>query len=265
MPKKKLDPKEKAKREKIILACLAPVLLGLVAFQLPRVLKMLHQSSAAANTTPAATTVAGSSTTSLAPPSLGSGADAGASAGGSSAPSAAGSGSGSGSDSRTADGIVDPAGTQTAAAGQLVSFDRFRTKDPFVQQVRDCTSGCDTGAATSHAAAAPKAPVEVTKPARSRGRPAASAPSSPKAPAKVTTATISVNGVPEQVAVGKTFPVADPVFVLVSLTHSAARIAISGGDLASGAATVTLEKGKPLTLVNTADGSRYELRLLATS
>ena len=53
------------------------------------------------------------------------------------------------------------------------------------------------------------------------------------------------------------------MFKLVKLTGGTARIAIAGGSFASGSATVTLERGKTLTLVNTADGTRYELKLVS--
>jgi hypothetical protein len=78
-----------------------------------------------------------------------------------------------------------------------------------------------------------------------------------------TTASIAINGVVEIVEVGKDFPAADPVFHLVALTRSVAKIAIAGGSYADGAATVTLKKGKTLTLENTADGSLFTLRLIA--
>ena len=55
---------------------------------------------------------------------------------------------------------------------------------------------------------------------------------------------------------------AEPIFRLVSATATTAKIGIAGGALASGEATVTLRKGKPTTLVNTADGIRYELKLV---
>lgn len=80
-----------------------------------------------------------------------------------------------------------------------------------------------------------------------------------------TTAVISVNGAPESVEVGGTFPTADPYFKLVSLTKKAARISIAGGSLENGAPTVTLTRSKALTLMNTADGTRYVLRLVSAS
>ncbi len=44
----------------------------------------------------------------------------------------------------------------------------------------------------------------------------------------------------------------------MSLTAKAAKISIAGGSLANGS-TVTLSLGKPVTLMNTADGTRYVL------
>ena len=41
------------------------------------------------------------------------------------------------------------------------------------------------------------------------------------------------------------------------------KIGIAGGSFESGGATVTLQKNKPLTLMNTADGTRYVLRLIS--
>ena len=73
------------------------------------------------------------------------------------------------------------------------------------------------------------------------------------------------HGVPEQVAVSKAFPPSNPTFTLVSVGSGVAMIGIAGGSYASGAQTVTLQAGRPLTLVNTADGVRYELRLESTT
>jgi hypothetical protein len=66
------------------------------------------------------------------------------------------------------------------------------------------------------------------------------------------------------VSVSKSFPTGSPVFTLVSVTRTAAKIGIAGGSYESGAATVTLAKGKSVTLMNTADGTRYVLRLGST-
>jgi len=55
------------------------------------------------------------------------------------------------------------------------------------------------------------------------------------------------------------------VFTLVSLTRSAAKIGIAGGSYENGAATVNLPKGKTVTLMNTADGTRYTLRFVSAA
>jgi hypothetical protein len=89
-------------------------------------------------------------------------------------------------------------------------------------------------------------------------KPGASGPSVPAG-----SALISVNGIEETVAAKADFPKDAPVFTLVSLGGGEAKIAIAGGALASGAPTMTLKKGKAVTLVNTADGTRYELKLVA--
>jgi hypothetical protein len=76
-------------------------------------------------------------------------------------------------------------------------------------------------------------------------------------------ATISVNGVATPVKVGRSFPAGAPVFTLVSLTGSAAKIGIAGGSYENGAATISVKKGQAVTLMNTADGTRYVLRFVS--
>ena len=257
MPKK-IDPaKQKAKRQKMIAIVGGVVLVALLAFQLPRTMKMLKGPSAtsSASSTPTATTPGAAP---LAPPTL---------EGGSAASMPGGSGS---AVEVSSDGVRDASAPLPADAGQLVSFSRFKSKDPFKQQVRDCgDNGC--GAPTTPAAASPKAsPAGATTPTSSAPvaapSPASSAPApAPAAAAPVTTAVLSVNGVAESVSVGKTFPAADPVFVLIGLTRKAAKITIAGGSLESGAASVTLAKGKTVTLQNTADGTRYVLKLVSVT
>jgi len=52
-----------------------------------------------------------------------------------------------------------------------------------------------------------------------------------------------------------------PIFHLVSVTAHTAKISIAGGSYSTGAQTVTLRENKPVTLMNTADGTRYTLIL----
>jgi hypothetical protein len=228
---KKIDPKAKAKRQKIIAAVLGVLLLGVLAFQLPRTLKMLHQSSASASTPPA-TTTASTGTTGV------TGAVA----------STGGSTSGG-------DGLNDPGVLPAPQSGQLLAFSRFRTKDPFTQQIDTaCGSDCPTGAATPQTPTSKQSKPSSTKPSTT--------PASGVTAVKPTTADISVNGNTESVAVGAQFPASSPTFVLVSLTKNSAKIGIAGGSIQGDKQTVTLKKGVALTLMNTADGTRYVLRLV---
>jgi hypothetical protein len=229
---KKIDPQAKAKRQKVIAAVLGVLLLGVLAFQLPRTLKMLHQSSASAS--PAAT-----------PASTGTTGASGALA------ATAGATSG--------DGLTDPGVLPAPQSGQLLAFSRFRSKDPFTQQINlECgTDSCSSGSTTT----------TQTSASGKNAKPSSPKPSTPSTGgvtvAKPSTADISVNGNTESVAVGAQFPASSPTFVLVSLTKSAAKIGIAGGSLDGSKQTVTLKKGVPLTLMNTADGTRYVLRLVS--
>ena len=94
-------------------------------------------------------------------------------------------------------------------------------------------------------------------------------PKTPPAPPP-TTAVISINGELTSVTVGTDFPLAGVVFQqagnsalfhLVSLTQKSAKVAIAGGSYANGAPALTLTVGTPLTLQNTASGTRYTLLL----
>ena len=82
-------------------------------------------------------------------------------------------------------------------------------------------------------------------------------------PSGLTSATIWINGSDEAVDVKKRFPKADPTFVLLSLKPKAAQLGVVGGAFTGGGA-ITLKMGQTLTLVNTATGARYTLRLLYT-
>src|SRR6188508_2458872 len=110
---KKIDPKAKAKRQKIFAAIGGVILLGLLAFQVPRTMKMLHPAEeSTSSSAPAATTA----TSPIAAPSL---------AGGNATAAAAPGG----------DGLVDADAPPAPQSGQLLAFGLFRTKDPFKQQL----------------------------------------------------------------------------------------------------------------------------------
>ena len=162
-----------------------------------------------------------------------------------------------------------------AGVGQLVTFERFATKDPFVPQAVVTPNStpaapkpADGAGATDGAASGEDAkPVDGGfTPAPVEGSGGGSSPA-PAAPALASITSISVNGTAEDVEVEKTFPAEEPTFELVSLAKDgkSVEIGIAGGTYADGGATIELKLGKPLTLQNTADGTRYELELLAVA
>jgi hypothetical protein len=247
---KKFDPKAKAKRQKIIAAVGGVLLLGLLAFQVPKTLKMLHPKGADSAAPSSSTSTTGTPATGpIAPPSLG---------GANATPTSA---------AVSADGLTDPDSVPTPQSGQLLVFGRFRSKDPFSQQLVQCGSGAGTPTCPSASSSPTTSGTAPAKTAPTAVVPAAPSVSPPPPPPAATpsSARISVNGIPESVQVGAQFPASNPTFTLVSLTAKTAKIGISGGSFASGGQTVTLKKNKPLTLMNTADGTRYVLRLLSIS
>jgi hypothetical protein len=155
---------------------------------------------------------------------------------------------------------VSPSGTTVLAdrdpqpavsEGQLIDFELFSSKDPFFQQVTIPGDGEAGSGSDSPDTGEPGGEDQDEGQQEKVAAP--------------TSASISVNGVAEPVQVGTDFPAADPAFVLVSATKSSVRIGIAGGSLATGDDTVTLRRGKTLTLVNTVDGTEYHLRLVSVS
>ena len=142
-----------------------------------------------------------------------------------------------------------------ADAGQLQSFSQFTSRDPF--------------AGGSGSASASGGSGSGTKSGGSSGSGSGSAPAVPPAPPNPppSSAVISVNGLSESVSTNGIFPTTSTVattnglFELVSLTAKTATVSVVGGSYASGSQTLKLTVGKAVTLVNTADGTRYTLLL----
>jgi hypothetical protein len=244
---KKVDLKAKAKRQKIFAAVGGVILLGVLAFQVPRTLKLLHQSNATASSVQTTSTAAPAVTPPAAPPS------------------GAGGATTAGASTTSSDGVSDPNGAVYAQAGQLMALSRFPSKDPFAQQMTSACGG--TGPACSSHTGSQDAThgVATGKTSHTGALKGIGTASAAGAAVKVTVAVISVNGSSESVHVGARFPVSSPTFRLVSLTPKTAKVGIADGSLAGSKQTVTLKKNVPLTLMNTADGTRYVLRLIAVS
>jgi hypothetical protein len=250
----------KQRRQKQIAIGGAVLLAVLLAIQAPR---LLHGGGSSAAATTAAETTAGATTPGETTPTstvAGGAAPTDSTAAGASAATGAPT-----THTRLPDSDVVPLRLRT----QLASFELFDSKDPFVQQVSDQPP-------PTAAVPAPTAPA----PGAAAG--SGTAPATPTAPATVIASTtqsqgtartlahnsgavIEVNGKSERVGVDQAFPSSSPTFKLVSLANDVAMIGIAGGAYASGAQTVALQAGKTLTLVNTSDGVRYELRLVSTS
>lgn len=243
--------KAKAAKQKKIAIGGGVLLIALLAYQGPKVMKMMNQKPkppivSAVTTTPGSTSAAPTDPNSLAAPTLGGTPTAAAPA--------------TGSDASSPDLVS--AVPVSPDPGQLEAFNRLATKDPFAEQVSasgaPAGSGSDSGSGSKGSTKTP--PVSTTPvPTQPTPTPPAPAPSS---------ATISLNGEELTVSVGTDFPQSGAtfnrvgaIFHLVSLTAKSAKISIVGGSYADGANTITLTVGKPLTLQNTADGTRYVLIL----
>jgi hypothetical protein len=80
-----------------------------------------------------------------------------------------------------------------------------------------------------------------------------------------TAARFEVNGSAEDVSIGDSFPEADPVFKLVSVTGTSAIIALaSGASFTSGDQSEEIKVGETLTVVGD-DGSNFSIKLISTS
>jgi len=223
----------KDKRAKRMAIGGAILLAAVLAWEVPHFLNKKTPSSSTSTTTAAATTTPGVTTPTATPA-------------GTAAPAVAPTAS-----TKLPDSDAAPKAGKTA----LASFSEFPSKDPFVQQVSVPKASPDaTGAAPSPASGS------------SQGSSGSSSvqQASVRTLARGGVAMISVNGKTETVRVGGSFPSSNPVFRLVSLSNGGAQIGIANGSYASGAQTVSLTGGKTLTLVDTADGARYHVRLLGS-
>jgi hypothetical protein len=231
----------KDRRMKKVAAGLAVVLALVLAFEVP---KMLKSSGSSSSTPPAATTTSTPGVTTAAPSTTGPGTAAAASL------------------PATSSKLTNSDTQPRVGKSQLFSFTHFAGKDPFVQQVKDVVPGAGTAASGSSSAGSSTSAGTSTKIA-SPGTTAAVTHHRGRTLAVTGAARISVNGRIQVVRVGASFPSANPLFRLVSFSGGVARIGIASGSYSSGAKTVSLASGRTMTLVDTADGIRYQLRLLS--
>ncbi len=271
--KGRVDPaQQKARRQKIFVGIGAVILLILMVVEVPKILSHGKTPTAAATTStdPGSTSTTPGSTPVTPDPAA--------------QPVSAAS---------AAPADLPNATGASASDGQLVAFSLFQSKDPFRQQLTDSGQAPVGGQPPPPTGTPPVTPPPTTQPSPTpppstttpapptttpapptttttptttptTTTPTTTEPPAPK-PAAPSGASISVNGVVETVAVGASFPQAQPLFRLVSLKAGVARIGVAGGTLQGSSQTVELVKGKSLTLMNTADGMRYVLRLVSVA
>jgi hypothetical protein len=265
-PRKKIDPikAKEAKQKKIAIGGFVLLAL-LVAVQGPKTMKMLQGPQ------PAAPVAVGASTGTTAP---GAGVPA-------PAPAAPAAGEATAAATPDLASVADSDAPPVAAGGQLVTFERFQSKDPFAQQATAApasagggTTAGDGGSSVTPATAPDPTPAEPGDgptpvdggftPAPAAGSGGSGSPAaSPAAPGVATATSIAVNGTAQDVVVDTPFPADQPTFVLVSVAKDgkSVQLGIAGGSYASGEQTIRLVAGKPLTLQNTADGTRFVIEL----
>jgi hypothetical protein len=158
------------------------------------------------------------------------------------------------------------------AAGKLLSFEQFTTKDPFAQQVDPAGGSTSEEAPPADESSSPSAEGERSTSSSEEesateeeaGSFAVSGSGS-KSSGSGPSAVITLNGSDHTVIESDSFPENTPVFTLVSVSDKGAEIAIANGEFRDGDETISLKVGKPLTLMNTVDGKRYKLLLVSTS
>ena len=225
--------KAKDRRMKMVAIGGFVLLVAVLAFEVPKMMKSGSSSSAP----PAATATTGTATT----PATGTTAPGTAAA--AVMPTAAST------------KLPNSDAAPRSAKSQLFSFTHFSGKDPFAQQVSDQQPTTRGSGSTS----------TPTKPTSGQTTAAVNHKQSSRLLTATGAVSLSVNGHVQVVRVGASFPSANPLFRLVGISHGAARIGIANGSYSSGAHTVSLTAGRTLTLVDNADGVRYRIRLLAAA
>jgi len=252
-----LRQRKEAKQKKLLFV-LGPIFLLLMVWQGPGYLKMLtgggSEPTAATTSTPT-TTGATPDPGSAAPPSTVDPSAAPA------APPAAGA-------------LPDSDQPLGADTGQLISFGRFLSKDPFKQGVAPPSTSDGSTAGTSAGTGSTGGTGSTVSGGSSGGTvvPPSTGTDGGGGDSDgggsfttASTADIRVNGTTESVKRDMPFPTSDPLFQLVSLTNTTAKIGLVAGSFSNGKKTVTLKLGKVLTLVSEPDGLRYRLKLISVT
>ena len=236
-----------AKMKKVAIG-LSVVLVAVLAFEVPKVMHSGGSPTAAPATTttsvtPATGTTATGATAPVAAPSTGTAVVAA---------------------TATSTKLTNSDQAPKAGKAQLYSFSHFTGKDPFAQQLVTASATQTQAGGTSSSSNNSSSSSSSGSTSTSTGTTAAVTHQHPTRTLAVTgAARIAVNGQVQVVRVGASFPSANPLFRLVSVTNGVAKIGLAGGSYSSGAKAVSLRAGRSLTLVDTADGIHYQIRLVA--
>jgi hypothetical protein len=249
MARKQNNPAARERKQKIVVAVGFVLLAGLMVIQGPKLLDAFgggSDSSAApaASATPEATPAAGSENGGAAAPATPVRVKAPKSA-----------------QAQLAGVIIVPEQPVQPGDGQLGSFSRFDSKDPFVQHVKD-----ELVTATAAPASQPAQSAQAQQAAKQQqgkaGTPGGMVVGSNAAPeAMPTMAMLKVNGKLVTLESGKRFPRGDGAFLLKTLKRGSVGIAVADGEFAGGG-VLTLRLGRKVTLINTATGARYVVQLV---
>src|SRR4051794_34404117 len=243
-PKKKDLAAQKAARDKKILIALVPV------FIIIFVVMVLPKLTGGSGGPPPATAAAGTDTTTGVATPVAATVPGAETPGSTPAPAPAAAGA-----------VAAPSYSFTSNEGQLQRLSgKLKTKDPFAGATE-----VTVAAATVPLVEPPapkKDPNAAPTPSATGG---GSAPTSTTPKAPYIYAVVSVNGLSEGVALKSSFPAANAMFTLTAIGSSWIKFTLVTGSFATGAKEVLLSKGKSVTLRNTADGSRFTVRLIAVS
>jgi hypothetical protein len=165
-----------------------------------------------------------------------------------------------------ASAVSAPSYSFSANDGQLkrLSGD-LKTKDPFAGAPDAATVKVGTTPVVQPSPPTQKPGSQAASGSGGKGVPALPAATPASAPTPYIYAVLSVNGLAEGVALHGPFSAAHPIFTLTAIGSSWVKFSLITGSFATGAKDLLLEKGKSVTLRNTADGSRYVVRLIAVS
>jgi len=249
--------KAKAKKQKKILFALAPVLLLILVFMGPGLLKNFTGGGKKTAPPVVAPDLDGDGhpdpAGSTPPPTSGA-------APTTAAPAAGATGTTT-PVAPTATTLDDTDGVSDAGPGQLVSFDRFIGRDPFQQgiEAKPPDAGGVPGGAPGGAPKPPKSGGGSTGGSTGGGTTGGSGGDA------YTSAKLEVNGVEQTVAEDGTFPEDDPIFKLVAVKKGSIEIGLVAGEFNASDQTISVKVGKSVTLVSQPDGLRYVIKLVSVS